>query len=323
MLTLNRRHLLTSAAAGAAIAACEPSRAKSAEIEAPSEAPGFYRFPFGEFQVTLLCDGVFFLPTDSIATNVGAGERKAYFDAHYIALDVFRLQANPLLIDTGEKRILVDTGVGPRKEWARYAGRFTKSLDEAGITPETIDTIVLTHCHPDHVGGMASQTKLFPKAEIVLSDVELDLWTSVDAASKLPEWAAPEAPYLRKVFAALGDRVRPIKAGADVVTGITTLDTSGHTQGHISLLVGSGDEQLLVTGDAIPSIHIAFDRPEWQIIWDHDRDKGAKTRRALLDRAVSDRLLVTGYHYPFPGIGHVVKEGIGYRWLPTDWVWHS
>jgi len=245
------------------------------------------------------------------------------FDAHYIAMDVFRLQANPLLIDTGEKRILVDTGVGPGKGWARYAGRLTKSLEEAGIVPETIDTIVLTHCHGDHVGGMASQTKLFPKAEVVLSDVELDLWTGADAASKLPEWAAPDAPNLRKVFAALGDRVRPIKAGTDVVTGITTLDTSGHTQGHISLLVGSGDEQLLITGDAVPSIHIAFDRPEWQIIWDHDRDKGAKTRRALLDRAVSDRLLVSGYHYPFPGIERVVKEGVGYRWLPTGWVWHS
>jgi glyoxylase-like metal-dependent hydrolase (beta-lactamase superfamily II) len=119
----------------------------------------------------------------------------------------------------------------------------------------------------------------------------------------------------------LGDRLRPIKAGADIVTGVMAQPTPGHTQGHLSLLVGSGQQQLLVTGDAVANIHIALDRPDWQIIWDHDRELAAKTRVRLLDQAVNDRLLVSGYHYPFPGLGHVVRAGNAYRWLPADWVW--
>jgi glyoxylase-like metal-dependent hydrolase (beta-lactamase superfamily II) len=323
MLALDRRSFLKTSAVGASSAALSNSRgATAAETAAPLEAPGFYRFRMGEFHVTSLCDGVFFLPTDSIATNADADERKAYFDAHYIAPDVFRLQATPLLIETGQKRILVDTGAGKGQGWASNAGRLTKTLQEAGISTDTIDTILLTHCHADHVGGLATAaSERFANAEVVLSETELDLWTSPDAASRLPQWAAEQAPLLRKVFSGLGDRVRPIKPGADIATGVTTLDTSGHTQGHISLLVGSRGEQLLITGDALPSIHIAFDRPDWQIVWDHDREKGATTRKALLDRASHDRLLVAGYHYPFPGVGHVVREGDSFRWLPTDWIW--
>jgi glyoxylase-like metal-dependent hydrolase (beta-lactamase superfamily II) len=323
MLVFDRRSFLKSATVGAVATACgSAGDVTAASPDVPVEAPGFYRFRLGEFHIAPLCDGVFFLPMDSIATNAEAGERKAYFDAHYMTADVFPLQASPLLIETREKRILVDTGVGPGQDWAPTAGRLAKSLEEAGVTPEAIDVIVLTHCHIDHVGGLdAAATKQFPNAEVVLSETELDLWNSPDAASKVPEWAAPGVPHLQEVFASLGDRMRPIRAGADIVTGVVSLDTSGHTQGHMSLLVGSGDEQLLITGDAVPSIHIAFDRPEWQIVWDHDREKGARTRRALLDRAAHDRLLVAGYHYPFPGVGHVVKEGNGFRWLPTEWVW--
>jgi glyoxylase-like metal-dependent hydrolase (beta-lactamase superfamily II) len=323
MLVVDRRSFLKTAAIGAvATTAGGPTDVIAASADVPVEAPGFYRFRLGDFHITALCDGVFFLPMDSIATNAEAGERKRYFDAHYMTAGEFPLQASPLLIETGEKRILVDTGVGPGQEWAPTAGRLAKSLEEAGVTPEEIDTIVLTHCHPDHVGGLdAAATKRFPNAEVVLSETELDLWNSPDAVSKLPDWAAPGVPQVQKAFASLGDRVRTIRTGADVATGIVTLDTSGHTQGHLSLLVGSGNDQLLITGDALPNINIAFDRPEWQIIWDHDREKGAKTRRALLDRATHDRLLVAGYHFPFPGVGHVVKEGNGFRWLPTEWVW--
>lgn len=95
----------------------------------------------------------------------------------------------------------------------------------------------------------------------------------------------------------------------------------GHTPGHMSVLVASGGVTMLVAGDALANIHFAFDHPDWQMIWDDDRELGVKTRKSLLDRATHDRLLVTGYHYPFPGVGHVVKEGDGFRWLPADWVW--
>ncbi|ATU94205.1 hypothetical protein B5P45_04285 [Phyllobacterium zundukense] len=325
MFATDRRAFLKAAVAGTVVSALEIPKVASAADPGPTKAsPGYYSFVLGEFQITMLCDGVCFLPTNSLATNVKPEEKKPYFDAHYLAPEMVRLQASPLLIDTGQKRILVDTGLTSGTDWAAHAGRLNKTLAAAGIAADSISMVVLTHCHPDHIGGLvADPAKQFPNADLVLSETELDLWNSPDAASKLPKWAAESAPAVQKVFAALGDRVHPIKGGADVETGIAALDTAGHTQGHISLLVGSGSEQLLITGDAVTNIHFAFDHPEWQIMWDHDPDKGAKTRRALLDRAANDRLLVAGYHYPFPGVGHVVKEGMGFRWLPTDWVWDS
>ncbi|OWK23208.1 hypothetical protein AJ87_35175 [Rhizobium yanglingense] len=108
----------------------------------------------GEFRIAPVCDGVFHLPMNSIATNAESAARKAYFDAQYMTADVFQLQVNPLLIDTAEKLVLVDTGVGPGQDWAPTAGRLAKSLQNAGVAPADIDVIVLTHCHVDHVGGL-------------------------------------------------------------------------------------------------------------------------------------------------------------------------
>ena len=141
------------------------------------------------------------------------------------------------------------------------AGRLAESLSAAGIGPDAIDTVVITHAHSDHIGGLvdlATGTPRFPKAEVVLSDVELDLWTASDAANRLPEWAAQGLQDKQKTFHALRD---------------------------------------------------------------HDREQGAQTRARLLDRVATDRVPVAGYHYPFPGVGHVVRDGGAYRWLPTDWSW--
>lgn len=328
MLTLNRRNFIqtgcVTALAGATGLIALPNQAGAKVSFGSDQTPGFYRYRLGDFEIITLSDGYFELPSDSIATNAQPEERKSYFETHFIPQDNFRLQASPLLINTGEKLILVDTGIGPGSDWAPGAGLLQKSLEAAGVKPEMIDIVVLTHGHSDHIGGLTDTTNgspRFPSAEVVLSDVELELWTSPDAAAHLPDWAAQGLSHQQRTFAALGDRLRPMKAGADIVTGVIAQRTPGHTQGHLSLVVGSEQEQLLVTGDAVANIHIAFDRPDWQIIWDHDRELGAKTRVRLLDQAASDRLLVTGYHYPFPGVGHVVREGSVYRWLPADWVW--
>jgi glyoxylase-like metal-dependent hydrolase (beta-lactamase superfamily II) len=329
MIRLNRRQFVESSAAAVVLGGAMGSLAlpPSSRGEAPfmrRQAPGFHRSQIGQFEIIALSDGFFELPSESIATNAPPEERKNYFETRFIPQDKFRLQATPLLINTGQKLVLVDAGVGPKAAWAPGAGRLAESLSAAGIGPDAIDTVVITHAHSDHIGGLvdlATGAPRFPKAEVVLSDVELDLWTASDAANRLPEWAAQGLQNQQKTFHALRDRLRTIKAGSDVMTGIQGLPTPGHTPGHLSLLIGSGNEQLLLTGDAIASIHIAFERPAWQIMWDHDREQGAQTRARLLDRVATDRVPVAGYHYPFPGVGHVVRDGSAYRWLPTDWSW--
>jgi glyoxylase-like metal-dependent hydrolase (beta-lactamase superfamily II) len=322
----NRRVFLQGSVAafvGSAGLLGQPRTAGAAVPFAGTQAPGFYRLKIGQFEVTALSDGFFELPADSFATNAPPEERRKYFETRLLPADKLRLQASPLLINTGEKLVLVDSGVGPGSAWAPGAGRLYDTLKKVGIDAPAIDVVVITHAHPDHIGGLVDSTGTlrFPNAEFVLSDVELDLWTAPDAKNRLPEWAAQFLDPTKSVFTALGDHVRPIKGDADIVTGVKGVHTPGHTQGHLALLIGSGSDQLFVTGDAIANIHIAFERPDWQIIWDHDREQGAKTRARLLDQMATDRLLVAGYHYPFPGFGHVVRSGNAYHWLPADWNW--
>jgi glyoxylase-like metal-dependent hydrolase (beta-lactamase superfamily II) len=330
MITLERRNLIHLSAAGFAGAAAGPFAPQAARA-ATTQSPGFYRFSVGGFEATVLNDGYFELPGDSFATNASAEERRAYFEARSMPLDKVRHQASPLLINTRQRLVLVDTGSVPGTAMAPQAGRLAQSLAAAGVAPEAIDVVVLTHAHPDHIGGLidpAAKAPRFPKAEVALSDTELGLWTAPDAATRVPGWATatPSLQLAQTTLATLRDRLRPVRPGTDIVTGIQGLHTPGHTPGHLSLLIGpgaGGGERLLVTGDAVPNIHLAFQHPDWQAIWDHDREQGARTRARLLDQMATERFLVAGYHYPFPGIGRVVRDGGGYYWLPADWVWPS
>ena len=328
MTTTDRRRFLQATGIGllGGLAGWAPPLrpAYAAAPSASGQAAGFYRLRVGEFEVVVLSDGFFELPTDSIATNAPAEERQAYLEARSIPLDKFPLQASPLLIDTGDRLVLVDAGVGADNGWAPGAGRLGAALAAAGIDHEAVDAVVITHAHGDHLNGavdVSTKSPRFPNAEVVISDVELDVWTSADAAAKVPDWAQDFIGTTQEAFRMLGDKVRTIKPGEEIAPGIRSVHTPGHTQGHLSLIIDSGGEQLFVTGDAVPGVHVAMERPDWQIIWDHDRELGAETRKRLLDQLATDRLLVSGYHYPFPGIGHVVSNASGYHWLPADWLW--
>jgi glyoxylase-like metal-dependent hydrolase (beta-lactamase superfamily II) len=201
--------------------------------------------------------------------------------------------------------------------------RATAYSDAASRTCSQLSsTILLTHAHFDHLWGISdakNASLLFPSAEFVASETEVTFWSAPDLVGKL---SPAQKPLVTQVNLKLArPRLRLIKAGTEVTPGVTTLDTSGHTPGHMSVRISSGSEEMLLTGDVVVDSAVSFLHPGWPFGFDLDVQKGAKTRMAFLDRAAADKTMVGSYHLPFPGFGHVVREGSAYRWLPADWQW--
>ena len=231
------------------------------------------------------------------------------------------LQINTILVNTGDKLVLIDAGCGVDK-FQNTNGRLLGHLANAGYAPGDIDMILFTHCHFDHLWGISdgkNASLLFPSAEFVASETEVAFWSAPDLVGKLSPAQKPLATQANLKLAS--PRLRLIKAGAEVAPGVTTFDTAGHTPGHISVHISSGSEEMLLTGDVVVNSAVSFLHPEWPFGFDIDVPMGTKTRMAFLDRAAADKTLVSSYHLPFPGFGHVVREGSAYRWLPADWRW--
>jgi glyoxylase-like metal-dependent hydrolase (beta-lactamase superfamily II) len=231
------------------------------------------------------------------------------------------LETNTILVNTGDKLLLIDAGCGVDK-FQKTTGRLIGNLAAAGYAPGDIDMILLTHAHFDHLWGISDSENaslLFPSAEFVASETEVAFWSDPALTDKLPPAQQPRITRTNLKLAS--PRLRLIKPGAEVAPGVTTFDTPGHTPGHISVHIGSGREEMLLTGDVVVGSEVNFLHPEWPFGFDLDVPMGIKTRMAFLDRAAADRALVSSYHLPFPGFGHVVREGSGYHWLPADWCW--
>jgi glyoxylase-like metal-dependent hydrolase (beta-lactamase superfamily II) len=233
------------------------------------------------------------------------------------------LEINTILVNTGDKLVLIDAGCGVDK-FQKTTGRLLGNLAAAGYAPGDIDTILFTHFHFDHLWGISDHENaslLFPSAEFVATETEFAFWSAPDLADKLPPEQQPRVTQANLKLAT--PRLRLIKAKAEVVPGVTTFGTPGHTPGHLAVNISSGREELLLTGDVVVNSAVSFLHPEWPFGFDIDLPLATKTRMAFLDRAAADKTLVGSYHLPFPGFGHVVREGGAYRWLPADWQWTS
>jgi glyoxylase-like metal-dependent hydrolase (beta-lactamase superfamily II) len=310
---VSRRALLQSCGA---LAASGLATGTLAQPAIQPRAPAHHRFSLSSREVFVLSDGHLVVPAGFLAGNVAEAEVKSLLAARGLGPDRVHFHINVALVKTGDDYVLIDAGSGGT--WEPTAGKLADSLEAAGIRPEQIGKVVLTHAHPDHIWGLVDElddSLRFPKAEYVVAAREFDFWTSGEAA-RLTGPVEGIAAGARRVFKRIESRTTRIKPGDEAAPGIVAVDTAGHTPGHIALLVTSGSDKLLVTADAVQNAHVAFAHPDWHPRADMDGDRAARSRRQVLDMAATDKLRVLCYHIPFPGLGRVERKPSAFAWAP-------
>src|SRR5262245_47263993 len=328
MTTLNRRTVLTGAAAAGA-ATLAPALTPTAQATAPlsgQQAAGWYRYKVGDIEVTVATDGVnrFKFP-DGFVTNQGRAEVNAALAAAYLqpAPDMIAIPYNPCAINTGSRLVVIDTGTGEAnlKASKGVAGQFHANLKAAGIDRNQVDVVIITHMHGDHINGLLTPDNkpAFPKAEIMVPAPEWKYFIDDGEMSRqTTERMKSVFAGFRRVFDALGRKVTQYDAGKEIVPGITSVATFGHTPGHMSHIVSSGKSKVYIQAD-VTNLPIFVRNPGWHAFFDQDGKMAEATRRKVYDMLVAEKMLVQGFHYPFPSLAYIEKSGNGYREIPVPW----
>jgi glyoxylase-like metal-dependent hydrolase (beta-lactamase superfamily II) len=312
-----------------ALASARAEDARQAGAE-PLNGNGFYRFKIGDFQATVISDGYGQIPIGPIlAMNASEAELAPLLKANFMQ-PVIQATNNMLVVDTGRERILVDTGFGEKLDpsFGRFP-RLEANLRRAAITPESIDLVVISHGHLDHIGGLVTKSgaPAFPKAQFVFVDTEWNYWTGSRYESEVNSSPMPD-PFKKATIGAarenlppVADRSRFVRQGGEITTGAHYVAAAGHSPFHASILFTSGEEQFVHMGDIAHNPVTSLQHPDWTPVFDYEPAQAIKSRKAILDRVATDQVMVMGYHFPFPAIGHVVRRDTAYHWEAAQWAW--
>jgi len=330
MTELTRRSVLTGTAAATAIALSPfdgRSAARAAAPAAGKQAPGWYRYKVGTIEVTVATDGAGTNPlSPTYVANATKDAVNAALAADYLPPDKVTHNYTPIVVNTGSKLIVMDTGLGPNtyQQSKGAVGQFHTNLAAAGIDRGAVDTVIISHFHADHINGLLTgdSKPAFGKAEIMVPAAEWKFWLDDGNMSKAPAGSPLEGNFknIRRVFGALGNKVTQYEAGKEPVPGITAVATPGHTPGHVSHILASGSAKVLVQADVTAASALLFVRnPGWHAVFDMDGAMAEQTRRKTYDMAATDKMLIQGFHFPFPALGYIEKDGAGYRMVPAPW----
>jgi glyoxylase-like metal-dependent hydrolase (beta-lactamase superfamily II) len=325
MTEVIRRDAIVAAAATTLASMGTSVPAGAAAPAAGRRAPGWYRYTVGGLEVTVVTDGArSFELTPSYVISAPIEEVRKALEAAYMPPNRMIHYYSPIVINTGDKLVVIDTGSGPGayKQSNGELGQFSENLAAAGIDVKSIDMVIISHFHGDHVNGLIdSADKLaFPNAEVLVPEVEWKFWMDDGEMSRAPAGRMADMfKNNRRVFDALRRKVTPYGWGKELAPGILPVATAGHSIGHTSYVVSSGNSTLYVQSDVTNNPDLFARHPDWAASFDQDPNEAVATRRKVYDMLVAEKLLVQGFHYPFPGLGRVEKAGNGYRVVPAPW----
>lgn len=280
-------------------------------------APCFMRFKIGDAEATVVSDGPLPLgdPSDSFL-GLGKDEISGMLAAHFLPTDNVVLEQNALVVDTGGKLVLFESGVGSSRLYGPTTGHLLDNLKQAGIDPKDVDALVLSHAHADHCGGIMAGdgSRNFPNAQLYIAQADYDFWTD---DSKVPPMAKDIGEQAVKNLVPNRERIRFIKDGEEFLPGIQALAAPGHTVGHTIFMVSSGGRSLAYVADLAHHPVLLLEKPRTEFAYDTDPKQSAATRVKMLEMLASNRIPMVAYHFPWPGVGHVAKAGDGFRYHPA------
>jgi glyoxylase-like metal-dependent hydrolase (beta-lactamase superfamily II) len=315
MFQLSRRNVMTGAAA-AAVSPLAFTAAQAQGAMAAGPMTGVFAYKLGDADIIQVYDGARTFPIpDNFISNVSKEDIAKAYAGQFMPAGQVTITFSPLVVKSGGKTIAIDTGngLGANAATKGAVGNARHSMTAAGIDPKSVDIVLISHFHGDHINGLknADGSPAYPNAQIMVPATEWSFWTDEANQSKANGANKGNFANVKKVFDGL--KPTPFEAGKEVAPGITSMATPGHTPGHTSFVIASGNKSVVVQGDVTNHPGVFLPNPGWHLVFDNEAQVAEATRKKLYDMAAADRLPIIGYHFPFPSAGYVEKSGTGYR----------
>jgi glyoxylase-like metal-dependent hydrolase (beta-lactamase superfamily II) len=314
MTLLTRRSVLATGAAGAALGL---SQAHAAAPLMGSWRPTYRRVKLGAFEVTTLLDGAAPVPNPQgiFGQDQSVETVEGLLSANNLPTDMMEFTFLPTVVNTGSELILFDTGNGAGAQPAR--GNLLTAMEAAGYSADQVDVVVITHMHPDHIGGMMTDgAPTFPNARYVMGATEYDFW---NASERVGTGAEGIHTMVRNMLTPMAERTTFIQPGDSVVSGIEAMAAFGHTPGHMVYHIESEGSRVVLTADAANHFVLSLQRPDWEVRFDMDKAAAAQTRKDLFGMLAADGVPFIGYHMPYPAMGFVEAAGEGFDYTPVSY----